>query len=170
MNRTGKLIFRISMFDICLDATFLDFQVPRFPKSGPGLGLGPGGPSGGSSGEPWAPSLSVSLVGASKLVNGPTKEDRQNSCMFLHFFRPIEKIAFNGTKRGQVDLFLLIQNLLTFWAEFGVRVFFFDDLEPIFLDFQVPRSQNSQSSGFPGSHPALSGWEEPFHQLTSWCW
>ena len=40
-----------------LDSKFLDFQVPRFPKSGPGqaglgpragpgLGLGPGGPSG----------------------------------------------------------------------------------------------------------------------------
>ena len=34
----------------CLDSKFLDFQVPRFPKSGLGqpraLGLGPGGPSG----------------------------------------------------------------------------------------------------------------------------
>ena len=32
---------------------------------------------------------------------------------------------------------------------------FFDFLDPKFLDFQVPRSQNSQIPGFPGSHPAL---------------
>ena len=46
-----------------MDSKFLDFWVPRFPKSGlgwAGLGLVPGnprglgGPSGGSSGGPWA--------------------------------------------------------------------------------------------------------------------
>ena len=62
-------ILRIFMFDMCvipvfenfhffhfLDPKFLDFQVPRFPKSGLGrAGLGPWaglGPSGGTSGGP----------------------------------------------------------------------------------------------------------------------
>ena len=33
----------IFIFDICFDSKFLDFQVPRFPKSGPGQAwAGPG--------------------------------------------------------------------------------------------------------------------------------
>ena len=54
------LYFEIVNFIFFLDSKFLDFQVPRFPKSGPGwaglgpwvgwtwAGLGPDGPSG-----PW---------------------------------------------------------------------------------------------------------------------
>ena len=35
--------------------------------------------------------------------------------------------------------------------------YFLDCLDPTFLDVQVPSSQSSHISGFPGSHPALSG-------------
>ena len=42
------LEFEIFYFCFFLDSKFLDFQVPRFPKSGPGLGragLEPSGPT-----------------------------------------------------------------------------------------------------------------------------
>ena len=45
-NILGRMDFNFeNFFFIFLDPKFLDFQVPRFPKSG--LGLGPGGLSGG---------------------------------------------------------------------------------------------------------------------------
>ena len=43
-NILGRMDFNFENFYFShfLDPKFLDFQVPRFPKSGPGLGLGPG--------------------------------------------------------------------------------------------------------------------------------
>ena len=72
----------------------------------------------------------------------------------------MEKIAWDGPKWGQKDFFPTNPYLadISGRTDLDFEIFdFLDFLEPIFLDCQVPRSQNSQISGFPGSHPALSG-------------
>ena len=62
----------------------------------------------------------------------------------------MEKMAWAGPKY-QEDFFLLLQTLPTFWAEriCILRILFLYFLEPKFLDFQVPRSPNSQISRSP---------------------
>ena len=73
--------------------------------------------------------------------------------MVLHLFGPWRNIS-DGPKEGRGNVFLLIQTLLTFWAD---RIWMFEIFEfgnflhPKFLDFQVPRFQNSwisKSLGF----------------------
>ena len=63
----------------------------------------------------------------------------------------MEKMARDGHQGGWEVFFLPIQTLPTFWAEWiwilRIPIFYF--LNPKFLDFQVPRSPNSQISRFP---------------------
>ena len=76
----------------------------------------------------------------------PTKEHRQ------FFFGPWKKwpgMAPNGTLEV---FFRLIQTLPTFWDRLDLdfeNVYVFASLDPTFLDFQVPRSPNSQISRSP---------------------
>ena len=72
----------------------------------------------------------------------------------------MEKIAWDGPKWGQEIFFPTNPDLADILGrtDLDFETFhFFDLLDPKFLDFQVLRSQNPQISGFPGSHPALSG-------------
>ena len=73
-----------------------------------------------------------------------TKENRQDFDMFCIF--PVH--GENGLRWPQMmprGFFLLIQTLPTFWAERILILrflYFFDFLDPTFLDFQVSRSPN----------------------------
>ena len=65
----------------------------------------------------------------------------------------MEKMAWDGPKWARRIFFLLIQTLPTFWVEristLRFAIFFFDFLDPTFLDFQVPRFPKS------GPYPGL---------------
>ena len=87
----------------------------------------------------------------------------------------MEKMAWDGPKWGQEDFFPTNPDLADILGrtDLDFETFhFFDFLDPKFLDFQVPRSQNSQIPGFPGSHPALwiVGALSPTYQFESLLW
>ena len=75
----------------------------------------------------------------------------------LHFSGPWKK-CLQWYQMGSGYFFPTNPDLADILGSMDLNFHFLDFLEPIFLDFQVPRSQNSKISGFPGSHPALSGW------------
>ena len=66
----------------------------------------------------------------------------------------MEQMAWDGPKWGQEDFFPTNPDLADILGrtDLDFETFhFFDFLDPNFLDFQVPRSQNSQIPGFPGT-------------------
>ena len=64
----------------------------------------------------------------------------------------MEKMAWDGPKRGREDLFPANPDLANILGSTDLdfeNFYFFNFLEPKFLDFQVPRSPNSQISRSP---------------------
>ena len=78
-------------------------------------------------------------------MGGSTKEIWQKKSRCLAFFRAMEKFAWNGTKWGQEMFFPTNLDLVDILDRTDLdfeKFYFFHFLDPKFLDFQVPRSQN----------------------------
>ena len=70
----------------------------------------------------------------------------------------MEKIAWDGLKWGQEDIFPTNPNLADILGRTYLNFenfYFFYFLDPKFLDFQVPRFPNSQKSGLGQAWPEL---------------
>ena len=79
------------------------------------------------------------------MAHWPTKENRQNSSIF-RYFRPTQKITQEGPKWGREVLFPAHPDLVDILGRTDLdfeNLYFFDSLDPKFLDFQVPRFPKS---------------------------